>query len=75
MITRPGTINPVNYPGYPPELKYMNTRIMRRTSFVTPQLRVHCLLDVNHVMNSIISGRSLELIRNEVKMQLNMLKR
>ena len=27
------------------------------------QWRVHCLLDVNHVVNSIISKRSLELIK------------
>ena len=44
---------------------------MRRTSFATPQRRVHCLLDVNDIMNSIISVRSLELIRDEMKMQLN----
>ena len=36
----------------------MNIRIMRRTSFTTPQQRVHCLLDINHVINSITSKRS-----------------
>ena len=33
-----------------------------------PQWRVHCLLNVNHLIKSIISGRSLELIRGEMKM-------
>ena len=73
-ITRAGTLAPVRYPGYPPNWNYMNTRIVRRTSFATPQQRVHCLLDVNHVINSIISKRSLKLIWDEMKMLLNMLK-
>ena len=42
---------------------------------MTLQSWVHCLLDVNHLINSIISERSLELIREEMKMWLNMLKR
>ena len=42
---------------------------------MTPELRVHCLLDVNHKINSIISGRSLELVRGEMKMLLNMLRK
>ena len=74
-ITRAGTLACVNYPKYPPELKLHDTRILRRTSFITLQWRVHCLLDVKHIINSIISKRSLELIRDEMKMQLNMLKR
>ena len=49
-ITRAGTLAPVDYPKYPPE------RIMRRLSFTTLQQRVHCLLDINHIINSIISG-------------------
>ena len=41
----------------------MNTRIItRRTPFTTLQSWVDCLLDVNHLINSIISKRPLELI-------------
>ena len=69
-ITRARTLNPVDYPNW----NYRRI-IMRRTPFTTLQSRVHCLLDVNHLINSIISGRSLELIRAEMKMLLNMLKR
>ena len=74
-ITRAGTINPVNYPGYPPELKLHEYKDNEEDTFAMLQSQVHCLLDVNHVINSIISGRSLELIRGEMKMLLNMLKR
>ena len=63
MITRASTLNPVDYPGYPPELRLHDYRIMRRTFFTMLQTQVHCLLDVNHVINSIISKRSLELIQ------------
>ena len=42
---------------------------------MTVQSRVHCLLDVNHRINWITSGRSLELIRGEMKMRLNMLRK
>ena len=71
-ITRAGTLAPVDYPSYLPELKLPEVK-MRRTPFTTLQSRVHCLLDVNHVINSIISGRSLELIKAKMKMQLSML--
>ena len=74
-ITGAGTLNPVNCPGCPPELKLLNTRIMRRIPFTMLQSQVHCLLDVNHTVSSIISSRSLELIKAEMKMRLNMLKR
>ena len=58
-ITRPGTINPVNYPGYPPKLKLHEYEDgPAGLAFATPQLQVHCLLDVNHlIINSTISGR------------------
>ena len=36
---------------------YMNTRIVRILSFAMLQQRVHCLLDVNHIINSIISKK------------------
>ena len=76
MITRAGTINPVNYPGYPPELKLHEYEDNNEEDpFMTLQSWVHCLLVVNHIINSIISGRSLELIKAEMKMWLNMLKR
>ena len=42
---------------------------------MTLQSQVHCLLDVKHIINSIVSERSLELIMGEMKMWLNMLKR
>ena len=73
-ITRAGTLAPVDYPGYPPELKLHEYEDKEEDAFAMLQNQVHCLLDVNHVINSIISGRSLELIRDKMKMQLNMLK-
>ena len=74
-ITRAGTINPVDYPSYPPELKLHEYEDNEEDVFATLQSWVHCLLDVNHLINLIISGRSLELIRSKMKMLLNMLKR
>ena len=74
-ITRAGTLAPVDYPGYPPELKLHEYEDNEEDTFATPQRRVHCLLDQNHLINLIISKRSLELIRDEMKMLLNMLKR
>ena len=53
----------------------MNMKIVKRTFFKMLQSWVHCLLDVNLIIKSIISGRSLELIRGEMNMLLNMLKR
>ena len=74
-ITRAGTLNLVNYPGYPPELKSHEYEDNNEEDIFcdAPKL-VHCLLDETHIINLIISGRSLELIRDEMKMQLNMLK-
>ena len=74
-ITGAGTINPVNYPGYPPELKLheYEDNNNEKAVFATLQSRVHCLQDIIHVIKSIISGRSLELIGGEIKMPLNML--
>ena len=75
-ITRAGTLNPVDYPGYPPKLKLLHEyEGNEEDAFAMLQSRVHCLLDVNHLINLIISKRSLELIRGEMKMLLNMLKR
>ena len=75
MITRAGTLAPVNYPGYPPELESQDNEDNEEDVFTMLQSRVHCLLDVNHIINSIISKRSLELIKAEMKMCLNTLKR
>ena len=76
MITRAGTINLVDYPSYPPELKLHEYEDNNEEDvFCDAPKPVHCLLDVSHIINSIISGRSLELIRGEMKMWLNMLKR
>ena len=48
---------------------------MKRTPFTMLQSQVHCLLDVNHLIKLIISGKSLEFIRDEMKMLLNMLRK
>ena len=48
MITRAVTINPVNYPGYPPELKLHEYEDNEEDVFCDAQWRIHCLLDVNH---------------------------
>ena len=74
-ITRAGTINPVDYSGYPPKLELHEYEDNEEDVFYDGQLGVHCLLDVNHIINSIISKRSLELIRDKMKMQLNMLRK
>ena len=44
-------------------------------SFTTLQQLVNCLLDVNHLINSIISEKSLELTRDKMKMWLNIVKK
>ena len=76
MITRAGTLNPVTYPKYPPKLKLHEYEDNNEEApFTTLQRRVHCLLDVNHIINAIISSRLLELIKGEIMMWLNMLKR
>ena len=75
-ITRAGTLNLVNYPGYPPELKLPEDNNEEDPFYDTPKpgsLPAGC--KPNHIINSIISSRSLELIRDEMKMQLNMLRK
>ena len=69
-ITRAGIINPVNYPGYPLKLKLHKDEDNNEENPFYDAPR--CLLDVNHNVNMIISKRSLELIRDEMKMLLNM---
>ena len=49
-ITRAGTLAPVHYSAYPPELELPEDNEVSML-----QQRVHCLLDINHVINSIIS--------------------
>ena len=56
MITRAGVINPINYPGYSPELKLLEHN-NEEDPFTMLQSPVHCLLDVNHIVSSIISSR------------------
>ena len=75
MITRAGTLALVDYPAYPPKLKLHEYKDNEEDISCNTQWRVHCLLDVNHIINSIISKRSLELIKGEMKMLLDMLKR
>ena len=75
-ITGARTLDLVNYPGYPPELKLHEYKDNNEEDpFYDASMASHCLLDVKHIINSIISGRSLELIRDEVKMLLNMLRK
>ena len=75
MITRAGTLALVNYPGYPSELELHEYEDSEEDVFCDAPTVSYCLLDVNHLINSIISGRSLELIRDEMKMPLNMLRK
>ena len=56
MITRAGTLNLVNYPGSPPELKLPEDNNVEDPFYDFPK-PVHCLLDVNHIINSIISSK------------------
>ena len=55
-IIRAGTLAPVNYPGYPPELTLHEYEDSEEDAFATLQQRAHCLLDVSHLINLIISG-------------------
>ena len=53
-ITRAGTISPVDYPGYPLELKSHEYEDNEEDVITMLQSRFHCLLDVHHIINSII---------------------
>ena len=75
-ITRAGTINPINYPGYPPKLKLHEYEDNNEEDpfYDAPKpgsLPAGC----KPLINLIISKRSLELIKAEIEMLLNMLKR
>ena len=72
-ITKPGTLNPVNYPGYPPELKLHEYKDNKEEDQFCNAPKLGSL--PARCKPLIISGRSLELIRDEMKMWLNMLKR
>ena len=74
-IARAGTINPVNYPGYPPELKLHECEDNEENVFCDAPTASSLPAGCKHIINSIISGRSLELIKAEIMMRLNMLKR
>ena len=54
-ITRAGTLAPVNYPGYPPKLELHEYEGSEEIIFCDAQQRLHCLLDVKHIINSVIS--------------------
>ena len=75
-ITRAGTLNPVDYPKYPPELKSQEYDDDNEEDVFCDAPKPGSLLaGCKHLINLIISKRSLELIRDEMKVQLNMLKR
>ena len=75
-ITRAGTINPVNYPGYPPKLKLHEYEDNEEEDpfYDAPKpgsLPARC----KPLINSIISSRSLGLSKAEMKMRLNTLRK
>ena len=75
MIISAGVINPVNYPVYPPELKILEHEDPK--DVVNPFCNVRGPNDpVPKTYNQVdYFERLLELIRAEIKMQLNILKR
>ena len=73
-ITRAGTINPVNYPGYPPELKLHEYKDNNEENVFYDAPKPGSLPS-GYIINSIISKRSLELIKAKMKMQLNVLRK
>ena len=81
MITRAGTLNLVDYPKYHPELELHEYEdgpgVMHEEDIFYDAPTASSLPAglYKPLINSIISKRSLELIRDEMKMRLNMLKR
>ena len=76
MITRARTLTPINYPKYPPELELHEYEDSEEDVFCDAPTASSLPVGYKpHLINSIISKRSLELIRDEMKMWLNMLKR
>ena len=51
-ITEFGTLAPVDYPAYPPELELHKYEDNEEDVFYNK--RAHCLLDINNIINSII---------------------
>ena len=49
-ITRFGTLNPIDYPKYPPELELPEYEDNDEIVCYDALLRVHCLLDTNHTI-------------------------
>ena len=74
-ITRAGTLNPLDYPKYPPELKLYEYEDNEEDVFCDAPMASSLPAGCKPLINLIISKRSLELIRDEMKMLLNMLKR
>ena len=75
-ITRAGTLNLVNYPGYPPELKLHEYKDNNEEDpFYDAPKPGSLAAGCKPIINAIISSRSLELIKAEIMMRLNMLKR
>ena len=75
-ITRAGTINPVNYPGYPPELKVHEYEDNNEESIFYDAPKPGSLPAGCKPYNHLDYFRQiLELIRDEMKMWLNMLRK
>ena len=74
-ITRAGSPNPVNYPGCPPELKLHEHEDNEENPFHDAPMASSLPAGCKPIINSIISKRSLELIKVEMKMLVNMLRK
>ena len=74
-ITRAGTLAPVNYPDYPPKSELHEYKDNEEDIFCNAPIASSLPAGCKPLISSIISKRSLELIRDEMKMLLNMLKR
>ena len=73
-ITRAGTLNPIDYPGYPPKLKLHEYKDNEENPFYDTPTASSLPAGCKPLINSTISKGSLELIRDEMKMWLNMLR-
>ena len=73
-ITRAGTLNPVNYPGYPPELKLHEYEDNEEDVFYDAPTAISLPAGCKPSNQLDYFKRSLELITDEMKMRLNMLK-
>ena len=74
-ITRAGTLALVNYPGYLPELELHEYKDNEENVFYDAPTESYCLLDIDHMINPIISGSLSKHTMVMIQMLLNMLKR